>query len=126
MLLYPMDIHLTVWRDVRNECEIPAGWYDEDGVFQAYDMAGRTLVFKARSPDARGATVIINSASDASTCAPRSGATDVVHIVIPSDVATGLAAGTYECAVVDTTDSATDAENLIAAGSMTVKNQAVW
>ena len=126
MFQYPMTMALVAYRHVKNLCEIPVGWYDEDGIFQAYDLAGRTLVFKVRSTDAAGAREVIDSSADASTCAPKSGATDVVEIAIPSDLATTTPAGSYEAAIVDTTDAATDGEVLIAVGTFEMREQAVW
>lgn len=120
------EIVLTSFRHVENAFTFQVGYYDADEVFQTVDLAGRTLVFKVRSPDADGAAVVIDSASDASTCAPLSGDTTYVEIVIPSDLATGMEAGTYDCAVVDVTDAGTDGEILIAAGKLIHKPQAVW
>lgn len=126
MFLYPMNVRFEAHLHVETVFEIPVGWYDETGVFQAYDLAGRTLVFKARAPDAGGASLVIDSSTDNSTCAPKSGATDTVEIVIPSDVIDTLAAGSYACAVVDVTDAGTNAENLILTGTLKVSEQAVW
>lgn len=119
------EIVLTSFRHVENEFTFQVGYYDSDEVFQTVDLAGRTLVFQARAPDADGATTVIDSATDASTCAPLSGDTTYVQIVIPSALATGIEAGTFDCAVVDVTDAGTDGEILIASGKLIHKPQAV-
>lgn len=120
------DIVLTSFRHVENEFTFQVGYYDSDEVFQTVDLAGRTLLFQARAPDADGATTVIDSATDASVCEPLSGDTTYVRILIPSALAAATEAGTYECAVVDVTDAGTDGEILIAYGKLIHKPQAAY
>ena len=121
----PVRVDIEVHTDVLEETSFQVGYFSEVGAFVPVSLAGRTLKMMVRTPNADEATVLLDSATDASVCEPLSGDPTYVRVMIPSNLTSALLLGNHEHAIVDITDAGTDGELLIAKGLFTVKRQAV-